>query len=125
MPKALLDTLTASLVPRPLPPEEWPGTHCLRMRVILRYILRKKHRELTHADWYAEYYTNQEYGLLFWRNERFNLQNLSLSSRNKAFYRFAYSKKLDPRMAYSNRRARTRARLPNHIYRSCDRRLAT
>ena len=23
-----------SLVPRPLPPEEWPGTHCLRMRVI-------------------------------------------------------------------------------------------
>jgi len=34
---------------------------------------------------YAEYYTNQEYGLLFWHrdeNERFNLQNQSLSSRS-------------------------------------------
>jgi len=38
----------SSLVPRPLPPEEWPGTYCLRMRVILRYILRKKRRALTH-----------------------------------------------------------------------------
>ena len=59
---------------------------------------------LTHVDWYAEYYTNQEYGLLFWHrdeNERFNLQNLSLSSRNKAFYRFAYSNRFEPRMAYS------------------------
>jgi len=39
--------IVSSLVPRPLPPEEWPGTHGLRMRIILRYILRKKHRELT------------------------------------------------------------------------------
>ena len=42
------------------------------MRVILRDILRKKHRELTHADWYAEYYTNQEYGLLFWHRDEMN-----------------------------------------------------
>ena len=80
---------------------------------------------LTHADWYTEYYTNQEYGLLFWRDERFNLQNLSLSSRNKAFYRFAYSNRLELRMAYSNRQARMHGGLPNHICRSCDQRLAT
>ena len=41
------------------------------MRVILRYILRKNTVNLlTHVKSYAEYYTNQEYGLLFWhRNE--------------------------------------------------------
>ena len=27
---------------------------------------------LTHADWYAEYYTNQEYGLLFWHCDEMN-----------------------------------------------------
>ena len=45
-----------SLVPRPLLPEERPGTHCLRMLEIFRYIFRKKLRCL-----YAEDYTNQEY----------------------------------------------------------------
>jgi len=43
------------------------------MRVILHYILHKKHRELTHPhDWYAKYYTNQEYGLLFWHRDEMN-----------------------------------------------------
>ena len=40
---------------------------------------------LIHMESYAEYYTNQDYGLLFWHrdeNERFNLQNQSLSSRS-------------------------------------------
>ena len=57
---------------------------------------------LTHADWYAEYYTNQEYGLLFWHRDEMNdlTYRICLSSRNKAFYRFAYSNRLDPRMAY-------------------------
>ena len=27
---------------------------------------------LTHADWYVEYYTNQEYGLLFWHCDEMN-----------------------------------------------------
>jgi len=31
-----------SLVPRPLPPEERPGTHCLCMCKIFRYIFRIK-----------------------------------------------------------------------------------
>jgi len=52
-----------SLVPRPLPPEERPGTHCLRMRKIFRYIFRKKLR--THPCPYAEDYTNQEYRAFF------------------------------------------------------------
>ena len=30
---------------------QWPGTHCLRMRVISRYILRKKKRALTLPTW--------------------------------------------------------------------------
>ena len=48
-----------SLVPRPLPPEERPGTHCLRMREIFRHIFRKKLRVLPCP--YAEDYINQEY----------------------------------------------------------------
>ena len=32
--KSLEATIYISLVPRPLPPKESPGTHCLRMRVI-------------------------------------------------------------------------------------------
>ena len=32
----------ASLIPRPLPPKERPGTHCLRMLEIFHYIFRKK-----------------------------------------------------------------------------------
>ena len=64
---------TYSLVLRPLPPEEWPGTLCLRMCVILCYILHKKTLNLlTHVDWYVEYYTNQEYGLLFWHRDEMN-----------------------------------------------------
>ena len=27
---------------------------------------------LTHVDWYAECYTNQEYGLLFWHRDETN-----------------------------------------------------
>ena len=27
---------------------------------------------LTHVDWYAEYYTDQEYGLLFWHRDEMN-----------------------------------------------------
>ena len=43
-----------SLVPRPLPPEKRPGTHCLRMRKIFRYLFRKKLRALPCP--YAEDY---------------------------------------------------------------------
>ena len=32
----------ASLIPRPLLPEKWPGTHCLHMCVIICYILHKE-----------------------------------------------------------------------------------
>ena len=36
--KSLEATIYISLVPRPLPPKERPGTHCLHMRVIsLKY----------------------------------------------------------------------------------------
>ena len=35
----MCSTLTLSLVPRPLPPEEWPGIHCLRMREIPHEIM--------------------------------------------------------------------------------------
>ena len=50
----------SSLVPRPLPPpEERPGTHCLRMREIFRYIFLKKLHAFSCL--YAEDYTNQEY----------------------------------------------------------------
>ena len=39
--------VSTSLVPRPLPPpEERPGTHCLRMCDIFRYIFHKKLRAL-------------------------------------------------------------------------------
>ena len=66
----LLVTLSGIVVPRPLPPKEWPGTRCLRMRIILRYILRKNTVNLlTHVELYAEYYSNQEYGLLFWDHD--------------------------------------------------------
>ena len=53
----------ASLVPRPLSTEERPGTHCLCMREIFRYIFRKKLRALPCP--YAEDYTNQEYRAFF------------------------------------------------------------
>ena len=43
----------------PPPPEERPGTHCLRMREIFGYIFRKKLHALPCP--YAEDYTNQEY----------------------------------------------------------------
>ena len=52
-----------SLVPRPLPLEERPGTHCLRMRKIVHYIFRKKLRALPCP--YVEDYTNQEYRAFF------------------------------------------------------------
>ena len=45
-PVGLMAYTACSLVPRPLPPEERPGTHCLRMRDIFRYIFRKKLRAL-------------------------------------------------------------------------------
>ena len=48
-----------SLVPRPLPPEERPGTHCLHMHEIFCFIFRKKLCALPCP--YAEDYTNQEY----------------------------------------------------------------
>jgi len=69
-------------------------------------------------DWYAEYYTNREYGLLFWhRNEMNDLTyKICLSEvKNKAFYHFAYSNRLEPRLADLNRRARMRGGLPNPI----------
>ena len=59
--EGLVSFLT-SLVPRPPPPpptEERPGTHCLRMRKIFRYIFRKKLHALPCP--YAVDYTNQEY----------------------------------------------------------------
>ena len=49
-----------SLVPRPLPPEERPGTHCLRMREVF---FRKKLRALPCP--YVEDYTSQEYRAFF------------------------------------------------------------
>ena len=52
-------TWLSSLVPRPLPPEERPGTHCLCMREIFCYIFRKK--LCVRPCPYAENYTNQEY----------------------------------------------------------------
>ena len=47
-----------SLVPRPLHLEKRPGTHCLCMHKIFRYIFCKKLRALSCL--YAEDYTNQE-----------------------------------------------------------------
>ena len=38
----------APVIPRPLPPEERPGTHCLRMRKIFHYIFCKKLHALTY-----------------------------------------------------------------------------
>ena len=52
-----------SLVPRPLPSEERPGTHCLHMREIFRYNFHKKLRALPCP--YVEDYTNQEYRAFF------------------------------------------------------------
>ena len=52
-----------SLDPRPLSPEERPGTHCLRMCKIFRYIFCKILCAL-HCP-YAEDYTNQEYRAFF------------------------------------------------------------
>ena len=48
--------------PSPLP-EERPGTHCLRMCKIFRYIFRKKYR--AHPCPYVDDYTNQEYRAFF------------------------------------------------------------
>ena len=52
-----------SLMPRPLPHEEKPGTDCLHMRKIFRYIFRKKLCGLPCL--YVEEYTNQEYRVFF------------------------------------------------------------
>ena len=81
---------------------------------------------LTHVELYAEYYTNQEYGLLFWHRDEMTdfTYRISLSAVETK-WSFAYSNRLEPRMAYSNWRARMRGGLPNHICRSCDQRLAT
>ena len=51
-----------SLVPRS-PPEDRPGTHCLRMHEIFLYIFHKKLRALPCP--YAEDYTNQVYRAFF------------------------------------------------------------
>ena len=55
----LLAGVTLASSPGPSPPEERPGTHCLRMREIFCYIFREKLRALPCP--YAEDYTNQEY----------------------------------------------------------------
>ena len=46
--------LNTSLIPRPLPPEERPGTRCLHMRELFHYIFCKKAED-----------TNQEYRAFF------------------------------------------------------------
>ena len=59
----LMSTYCCQPCPQAPPPEERPGTHCLRIRKIFRYIFRKKLRTLPCP--YAEDYTNQVYRAFF------------------------------------------------------------
>ena len=81
---------------------------------------------LTHVESYAEYYTNQEYGLLSRHRDdltyRIGLSAVETKHSTALLTATGLSQEWP---SYSNRRARMSGGLSNHICRSCDRRLVT